>query len=64
MQWSGEGAVMTEAQRRFAAEVHATIGSSSCDGDAVCLYRELSQATIRWIIDVEGNVLDLVTFAR
>jgi len=55
---------MTEAQRRFAAEVHATIGSSSCDGDAVCLYRELSQATIRWIIDVEGNVLDLVTFAR
>lgn len=54
---------LSPLQRRFAAEAQATVGPH-CVGDAVCMYREIPNATIRWIVDVDGNVLDLSTFGR
>lgn len=63
MQVTGELETLTNAQRRFADEVNAVIGSH-CDGDAICLYREIPRATIRWIVDADGNVLDLVSFGH
>ena len=54
---------LTPPQQRFAASAQATVGPH-CVGDAVCMYREVPNATIRWIVDADGNVLDLATFGR
>jgi hypothetical protein len=33
-----------------------------CVGEAVCFYREVAHETIRWIVAVDGSVLDWSVF--
>lgn len=55
--------VLTYAQAEFADEMHAWVGMH-CTDDAVCMYREERNTTIRWIIDGGGHVLDYAAFGH
>lgn len=63
MNASGEAMALTDAQLRFAAKVDAVVGLP-CPGGAVCMYREGTERTVRWIVSPKGRILDQVTFGR
>lgn len=33
-----------------------------CVGESVCFYRVIAHETIRWIVDIDGSVLDWAVF--
>ncbi len=63
-EWMSTGADrlrLSRRQQEFADRVDCRI-VTRCVDQAVCFYRVISHETIRWIVDVDGAVLDWTVF--
>jgi hypothetical protein len=55
---------LTPEQERFADEHGATASIRCCEDSAVCLYTQLADKTIRWIVNSRGWLLEYIEFDR
>jgi len=55
---------LSAAQRSFAERQRCEHEALRTSDDAVCLYREVPHATIRWIVDLQGSVRDHIVLRR
>jgi hypothetical protein len=59
-----EGALglrLSHRQQEFADRMDCRT-AMRCVDQSVCLYRVVAQETIRWIVDIDGAVLDWAVF--
>ncbi len=61
---TSEQIALTPEQERFADEHGATSCANPCEDSAVCVYRERSDKTIRWIVAGSGRLLERTEFDR
>jgi hypothetical protein len=52
---------LTRRQLEFAERMDCRV-ATRCVDESVCFYRVVAQETIRWIVDVNGSVLDWTVF--
>lgn len=56
-----DGQVLSSGQQEFADRMECgTV--TRCVDQSVCFYRVIAHETIRWIVDVDGAVLDWTVF--
>jgi hypothetical protein len=53
---------LSNPQQEFAERMDCGGKVMRCVGEAVCFYREVAHETIRWIVAVDGSVLDWSVF--
>lgn len=52
---------LSQGQREFAERMECRM-AMRCVDQAVCFYRVIAHETIRWIVDIDGAVLDWTVF--
>jgi hypothetical protein len=52
---------LSRRQQEFADRMDCEI-VTRCVNQSVCLYRVIARETIRWIVDIDGRVLDWNVF--
>jgi hypothetical protein len=58
---SATGAGLTRRQQEFAERMDCRL-VTPCPDRSVCFYRVIAHETVRWIVDVDGSVLDWTVF--
>jgi hypothetical protein len=56
-----DGTALSSGQREFADRMDCWT-MTRCVDRAVCFYRVIAHETVRWIVDVDGSVLDWAIF--
>jgi len=52
---------LSHSQKEFAERMDCR-SATRCVDESVCLYRVVANETIRWIVDINGSVLDWSVF--